>query len=441
LQNQVFFGIWRAVLLLPAGITDRLTPAQLDAIVAHELCHVRRRDNLATAIHMGVEALFWFHPVVWWLGSRLMEERERACDEEVLLMGGEPEAYAEGILKICEVYLDSLLQCVAGVTGGNLKKRIEKIMLQSTGVRLSFARKAVLVAAGAAAVIAPLSIGMLNAPTVQAQSTSATTAKFQVASVKPCAGGTPGGSPSVSPGKLNTGCAMLAAPYLMAGLIQRAYGRLGLGHVVSPGSALPVSAGPAWIYSAYYEINASSPDHADRNAMEGPMLQALLEDRFRLKVRHETREVPVYALTVDRSGLKLQRATEGSCVLRDYSSFPRQPLPRGKRYCNDVVGRKRPNTYLNLENATIESFCNLLSLVMDRPIVDKSEIAGRYNFQLEFATDRSTSGGLLPVEPSNESSAASVFNVMQQQLGLKLESTKGPREFLVIDHVERPAAS
>jgi bla regulator protein BlaR1 len=74
-------------LLLPAGITDRLTPPQLKAIVAHELCHVRRRDNLATALHMGVEALFWFHPLVWWLGARLMEERERACDEEVLLMG------------------------------------------------------------------------------------------------------------------------------------------------------------------------------------------------------------------------------------------------------------------------------------------------------------------------------------------------------------------
>src|SRR5262249_38204221 len=77
------FGVRRPVLLLPAGITDRLTPPQLEAIAAHELCHVRRRDNLATAIHMGVEALFWFHPLVWWLGARLMDERERACDEEV----------------------------------------------------------------------------------------------------------------------------------------------------------------------------------------------------------------------------------------------------------------------------------------------------------------------------------------------------------------------
>ena len=64
------FGVRRPVLLLPDGITGHLTPEQLDAILAHELCHVRRHDNLATAVHMAVEAVFWFHPLVWWLGAR-----------------------------------------------------------------------------------------------------------------------------------------------------------------------------------------------------------------------------------------------------------------------------------------------------------------------------------------------------------------------------------
>ncbi len=81
------FGILRPVLLLPEGITDRLTPAQLEAVIAHELCHVRRRDNLTAAIHMVVETVFWFHPLVWWIRARLVEERERACDEEVLRAG------------------------------------------------------------------------------------------------------------------------------------------------------------------------------------------------------------------------------------------------------------------------------------------------------------------------------------------------------------------
>ena len=74
------FGILRPVLLVPEGIQDHLTSAQLNAIVAHEMCHVRRRDNLTFAIHMAVETLFWFHPVVWWIGARLVEVRELACD-------------------------------------------------------------------------------------------------------------------------------------------------------------------------------------------------------------------------------------------------------------------------------------------------------------------------------------------------------------------------
>ncbi len=91
-------GLLQPVLLLPAGIVDRLTTPQLEAVLAHELCHVRRRDNLTSAIHMIVEAVFWFHPLVWWIGARMIEERERACDEEVLRLGIESRPYAEAIL-------------------------------------------------------------------------------------------------------------------------------------------------------------------------------------------------------------------------------------------------------------------------------------------------------------------------------------------------------
>ncbi|PYT70477.1 MAG: hypothetical protein DMG42_19190, partial [Acidobacteria bacterium] len=96
------FGIARPVLLWPEGLSERLDDAHLEAILAHELWHVQRRDNLAAAVHMLVEAVFWFHPLLWWLGARLVEERERACDEEVLEMGKERQVYAESILKICE---------------------------------------------------------------------------------------------------------------------------------------------------------------------------------------------------------------------------------------------------------------------------------------------------------------------------------------------------
>src|SRR5215471_13936257 len=100
------FGIFRPVLLVPEGLASRLPPDQFRAILAHELWHLRRRDNLAALLHMFVEAMFWFHPAVWWIGAKLVEERERACDEEVLRQIGQPEEYATGILNVCKFYLE-----------------------------------------------------------------------------------------------------------------------------------------------------------------------------------------------------------------------------------------------------------------------------------------------------------------------------------------------
>jgi beta-lactamase regulating signal transducer with metallopeptidase domain len=122
------FGILRPVLLWPREIDVRLDDAQVRAVLAHELTHARRRDNLTAAMHMFVEAVFWFHPLVWWIGARLVDERERACDEEVVRLGTAPDVYAESILKTCQYFVESPLTCVPGVTGSNLKKRIERIM-------------------------------------------------------------------------------------------------------------------------------------------------------------------------------------------------------------------------------------------------------------------------------------------------------------------------
>src|SRR6266446_2473651 len=152
-------GLVRPILLLPAGIAGRLTPPQLEAVLAHELCHVRRRDNLFASIHMIVEAMFWFHPLVWWIGAKLVEERERACDEEVLSLGSEPHVYAEGIVNVCKLYVESPLVCVSGVTGSNLKKRIEAIMTNPIVLRLNFVKKLALAVAGIAALVVPIAVG------------------------------------------------------------------------------------------------------------------------------------------------------------------------------------------------------------------------------------------------------------------------------------------
>jgi len=108
---------------------------------------LNRRDNLTAALHMLVEAVFWFYPVVWWLGGRLVDERERACDEAVVRTGNDPQVYAEGILKVCKFFVGSPVPCVAGVTGASLKKRIEKIMSRQILPNLTFAKKALVAAA------------------------------------------------------------------------------------------------------------------------------------------------------------------------------------------------------------------------------------------------------------------------------------------------------
>jgi bla regulator protein BlaR1 len=164
------FGIFRPVLLWPATISEHLQDSHLRAILAHEVSHVRRRDNLAAAMHMAVEALFWFHPIVWWLGARLVEERELACDEEVLQLGNSPSIYAESILKTCKFCVGAPLACVSGVTGAELKKRIVRIMTPNLAEKLGPGRRLLLASMGVAAVVGPVLFGLWNTPRIRAQS-------------------------------------------------------------------------------------------------------------------------------------------------------------------------------------------------------------------------------------------------------------------------------
>ena len=137
-------GILRPVLLFPEGLVDRLAPAQLDAILAHERAHVRSHDNLLAVVHMAVEAIFWFHPLVWWIERRMIDERERACDEAVIRAGKRPADYVEGILAVCRWSLESPVMCVSGVSGSDLRTRIEAILTNRLGRRLRMTERVLL---------------------------------------------------------------------------------------------------------------------------------------------------------------------------------------------------------------------------------------------------------------------------------------------------------
>jgi bla regulator protein BlaR1 len=165
-------GILRPVLLLPEGLERQLTAAELRAVLAHERCHVRWKDNLAASLHMLVEALFWFHPLIWWLGARIVAERERACDQQVLAAGHAPGAYAEGILKVCEHYLGSGLACVAGIGGATLRPRIEDIMKNEPIEKVGVVRRLVIALAACATIALPLAIGLGTSSRAVAQAES-----------------------------------------------------------------------------------------------------------------------------------------------------------------------------------------------------------------------------------------------------------------------------
>jgi beta-lactamase regulating signal transducer with metallopeptidase domain len=161
-------GILHPVLLMPAGIERRLTPAQLRAVLAHEQCHIQRRDNLSAALHMLVEVGFWFHPLVWWLGARLIAEREQACDEHVMRVGHEPNTYAEAILNMCQHYLEARLPIMAGISGASLRKRVETIMKNPPVFALTGPKKLLLAALGCAVVATPVVSGIVDSPPARA---------------------------------------------------------------------------------------------------------------------------------------------------------------------------------------------------------------------------------------------------------------------------------
>jgi beta-lactamase regulating signal transducer with metallopeptidase domain len=165
LMEPGLVGIWHPVLLLPEGIAERLAPGEIDAIIAHETCHYQRRDNLTAAIHMGVQAAFWFYPLVWWIGRKLVAEREQACDEAVVALGNDPGIYAESILKVCKFYLQSPLDCAPGVSGADLKKRVEAIIENRIISDLSRTKKVALVAIAAMIIGMPVAEGMIPQPT------------------------------------------------------------------------------------------------------------------------------------------------------------------------------------------------------------------------------------------------------------------------------------
>jgi uncharacterized protein (TIGR03435 family) len=200
------------------------------------------------------------------------------------------------------------------------------------------------------------------------------------------------------------------------------------------GDNLRLEGGPAWIDSERYQISAKADSPASLEVMEGPMLQQLLQDRFQLKVHRETRESQIYALTVAKGGLKMKPSAAGSCIPRDPTdtSFL-APAPGEKPYCGEAgIATAIDRITFTLAAGTIKDLALNIGGRLGVPVVDQTAIAEKFDFHVEFAREGS--------DPSDALGAPSLLTALGQ-LGLRLEPAKGPREFLVIDHVERPSGN
>ncbi len=288
---------------------------------------------------------------------------------------------------------------------------------------LNFAKNAILAAVGV--------VGIMNAPAMRAQSLAGGAARFEAASVKPSA---EGGADVQGLGdvRMFPGGRLVAEKVLLRYFIQNAYG-------VKP---FQLAGGPAWINSAHYNIEAKAEGNPNNGQMR-LMMQALLAERFQLKVHHETRELPVYELTAAKSGLNLPEPKPGSCSSPDPNAPPGPPRPGEAMPCGRVLMTLTPSGAKMQGGAvTMAELVRVLSNALARTVVDKTGFTGTFDVRLEFTPDVSLGG--LPWPPPGAAPASpdlhgTLFTAIQEQLGLRLESAKGPVDVVVIDAVERPS--
>ena len=404
------FGIFRPVLLLPNDIDAHLSREQLETIILHELCHIRRRDNLTAAVHLLAETIFWFYPPIYWIGERMMKERETACDERVMRMVPEPEIYAQGILAVCRFALRSAPILAAGVAGPDLRRRIEAIMARRASLPLDWPRKLFLSSALAIMIGAPFWAGVLfvRAGDAQTPSAAAPVAPFGVASIKPARSG-----------EVNRGFRRFVGGGLDTVNIT-------LKMLISFAYDLPadrILQGPSWLDSDGYDILAKpDPETGQKIDISRRAIrirtQSLLADRFKLALHKETRQLTIFKLLVEKNGPKHLEAAKGSTP--------------------DWVNNGH---HLDCMAMTMELFAKgFLTDQMRLPVIDQTGINGSFDFSMDWAPEE-RSPGRPEAEPSaaSDQSGPSFLTALREQLGLKLESGKGPVEVLIVDHAQKPS--
>jgi uncharacterized protein (TIGR03435 family) len=437
----VTVGFLHPRIILPESSRD-WPQGQLDAVRAHEGEHIRRRDPLFQWIALLNRALFWFHPLAWWLERKLSGLAEEACDAAVIARGYDAREYSEYLLDLARSVQRAGTRIGAvgmAMPGIGLKHRIRQMLSGVPVPKISRPRMACTVAACAAAA-AIFAAGTL----VHAQSKGQNSPIFEVASVKPsnpnAGGGGGNGKSKDGGGGLRTSLdhGRFNFTSTLFGLIVRAYGAAGCNETKA--DCALISGGPDWLTKDRFDIQAKmpdgSPDYTFLQFLRGQapqlelMLQAMLTERFNLKLHHETKQLPVYALTFVKKGSKIKEASGEMIQLKDGTSVKNQsllwtpaPLPDGTR--SDHLIR------MFVRDQSMQSLVDSLSRLMDRPVLDRTGLKGTFDITMDYEMDPDGGPGSI--------AGPAMFTAFQEQLGLKFDSTRAPVDVLVIDHADKPS--
>jgi len=431
LPAPVTCGVVHPAIVLPPDAKN-WNGEDLNRAIIHELEHVRRCDWMSHCLARIVCAMYWFHPLVWIAWRQLALEAELSCDEAVLARS-EATAYADQLVRLARRLSVAQPPALAMASRSDLSVRVGSVLdgRRARG-RAGASLVAVACAVAAAVVLTMSPLRMVAAPQGDTQAAAQDIPKWDAVSVKRCDGeqvASPegrGAGNNTSTDRVTLNCQSLV------GLVFSAYtvyegGRYN-GQVAG---AVRYESFPEWTRSERYTIEAKAQGSPGQPMMRGPMLQTLLEDRFRLKVHTETKEGPVYILSVAKGGPQMEPLGPGGCAPLDLSA-----LERPSNAC-PIEGHVQGQTLTWDVWTNMDSLTRRLTVLFadpataDTPVINKTGLAGNYHVHLEYANPRATA-----TQAADVPSGPSIFSAVEK-LGLKLEAGKAPRRFLVFDHADK----
>jgi uncharacterized protein (TIGR03435 family) len=453
-STPTVIGWLRPVVLLPIAALAGLTARQVEAILAHELAHIRRHDFLINLLQTLGETVLFYHPAVWWISSRIRIEREHCCDDVAVAVCGDAREYAAALTELASWSMAHPPLAMAA-TRGPLLNRVRRLLrLEESNRR--FSRTTLAVAVVLTTVVGVATLGTI----LKAQPIVGPDGRFGPPEVNrllgfklfPGPAQLPTDDPIVARGwrvTVGSGPSLSLLGFSGRNVIREAYGL----------ANTPIVGAPRWMDNEVFDLDIPGDvtvvdGLADRVQVQAAM-QQYLEGRLGLTTHRETRTFPAYALVSaskdGRLGSSLKPSTI-DCVASGANTRPNadpaiiEPVLHERFQMRRFCGLEDNFFGLSAAHMTMAEFTSELTrrrspMSPDREVVDRTGLTGAYDFELRF--------GLLPLAAIGHAhyqfgrvlapfGIRSVFTALPEQLGLKLVDTTVSREVLVIDQINRP---